>query len=145
MDTRYWIGVVSLSHVQRGVKGGFAQLCHGKAAPLRRMNVGDWLVYYSPKTDMDSGDPLQSFTAIGKVVGDLVYEYQMTPDFVPYRRDIEYLKCRATAIQPLIPKLSFIKDPQRWGYPFRTGHIEMTKDDFDLIARAMNADVAADA
>jgi hypothetical protein len=46
--TRYWIGVVSESHVKLGVEGGFAQLCHGKSAPLRRMREGDWLIYYSP-------------------------------------------------------------------------------------------------
>jgi hypothetical protein len=36
---RHWIGVVSRQHVLRGVAGGFAQLGHGTAAPLRRMAV----------------------------------------------------------------------------------------------------------
>jgi hypothetical protein len=31
-----WLGVVSYAHVRTGVAGGFAQLCHGKAQPLRR-------------------------------------------------------------------------------------------------------------
>jgi len=138
MNLRYWIGVASRSHVQLGVDGGFAQLCHGKAAPLRRMSVGDWLVYYSSKTEMTHGQPLQMFTALGRVVGEFVYEYPMTPCFVPFRRDIGYLQCSPTPIQPLISKLSFIDDPRRWGYPFRTGHIEMTKHDFLLIAEAMD-------
>lgn len=107
MSTRYWIGVVSRSHVEIGVAGGFAQLCHGKAAPLRRMNRGDWLVYYSPQTDMADGQPLQMFTALGKVVGKSVYEHAMAPDFVPYRRDIAYCKCKPAPIQPLLPQLSF--------------------------------------
>lgn len=55
---RYWIGVVSASHVSRGVQGGFAQLCHGKSAPLQRMRPGDWLIYYSPRTDMKEGETL---------------------------------------------------------------------------------------
>lgn len=139
---RYWIGVVSLSHVQPGVAGGFAQLGHGKAAPLRRMQVGDWLVYYSPKTDMTGGEPLQMFTAMGKVTGESVYEHRMGPDFVPFRRDVSYVKCKPAAIAPLIPKLSFIKDPKRWVYPLRTGHIEMTKNDWQLIVRAMEAHVS---
>ena len=33
---RAWVGVVSRAHVLRGVEGGFAQLCHGKHAPLSR-------------------------------------------------------------------------------------------------------------
>lgn len=141
MNAKYWIGVVSLSHVERGVAGGFAQLCHGKAAPLQRMSIGDWLVYYSPKTDMTDGEPLQMFTAIGKVIDESIYEYRMSEDFVPFRRNIGYLKCKPAAIQPLIPKLSFIKDPKRWGYPFRTGHFEITKQDWQLIAQAMGVSI----
>src|SRR4051812_18172527 len=45
---RAWVGVVSRTHVQRGVLGGFAQVCHGKRSPLDRMRDGDALVYYSP-------------------------------------------------------------------------------------------------
>ena len=138
---RYWIGVVSRSHVSRGVLGGFAQLCHGKAAPLKRMKKGDWLVYYSPKEDMEGDTPLQMFTAIGRVVGDSVYEYEMSPDFIPFRRNIHYLESQPASIKPLIKSLSFIKDPIRWGYPFRTGHIEMTEQDFNLIAKAMEAKI----
>src|SRR2546422_2652508 len=116
--TRYWIGVVSFSHVKRGVAGGFAQFGHGKAAPLRRMKAGDWLIYYSPKTDMTGGEPLQMFTAIGRVTGESIYRHAMSPDFMPFRRDIQYLKCKPAPIAPLIPKLSFIKNPRRWAIPF---------------------------
>ena len=40
----HWIGVVSLEHVQRGLRGGFAQMNHGKEAPLKRMKAGAGLV-----------------------------------------------------------------------------------------------------
>jgi len=141
---RYWFGVVSKSHVERGVAGGFAQLCHGKASPLRRMATGDWLIYYSPKTDMQNGTPLQAFTAIGKVVGEVPYEFRMSPDFVPFRRDIAYLPASPAPIQLLVDQLSFIRDPKRWGYPFRTGQIEITESDFRLIAAAMGARIEDD-
>lgn len=49
--TRYWIGVASREHVHRGVKGGFAQVCHGKPGPLERMAEGDWIIYYSPTVE----------------------------------------------------------------------------------------------
>ena len=45
------------------------------------------------------------------------------------------------SILPMIERLSFIKDPTRWGYPFRFGHFEMTRADFELIANAMLARV----
>lgn len=44
---RYWIGVASKEHVMRGVQGRFAQVCHGKAGPLKQMRPNDWLIYYS--------------------------------------------------------------------------------------------------
>ena len=33
--TKYWIAVASAEHVRRGNQGGFMQVNHGKAAPLR--------------------------------------------------------------------------------------------------------------
>ncbi len=140
---QHWLGVVSRCHVERGVAGGFAQLCHGKRAPLARMQVGDWLVYYSPRTDMDGGTPLQSFTAIGRVTGAAVYQHAMSDDFVPHRRDVSYVRCRPAPIQPLVEALSFVKDPKRWGFPLRRGVLPLTARDFGLIARAMNAQMKA--
>ena len=61
----HWIGVVSHSHVLRGVAGGFAQMNHGKQAPLKRMKTGDGLIYYSPREAHPDGAPLQAFTALG--------------------------------------------------------------------------------
>lgn len=84
LESRFWVGVVSGSHVRHGELGGFAQLCHGKSAPLRKMRAGDWLNYYSPRTEIMKREPLQAFTAIGKVVDDQVYEYQMSESFVPF-------------------------------------------------------------
>ena len=36
---KYWIGVVTKDHVQRGKKGGFVQVCHAKEKPVMRMGV----------------------------------------------------------------------------------------------------------
>lgn len=135
--TRYWVGVASQDHVARGVAGGFCQLCHGKAAPLRRMRRGDWIVYYSPKARLDGEALCQQFTAIGQVSGDGVYVFEMAPRFAPFRRDIRFLDAQAAPIRPLVDKLSFIRDPKRWGYVFRFGHFEMSRGDFALIAQQM--------
>lgn len=87
---RYWLGIASKDHVALGVAGGFCQLCHGKKAPLRRMERGDYILYYSPKQEFRSRRPCQAITACGVVIGDEVYQYEMFPGFVPYRRDIEW-------------------------------------------------------
>ena len=134
---RYWIGVASKEHVALGVAGGFCQLCHGKAAPLKRMSVGDWIIYYSPKEVFQALKPCQKFTAIGEVIGKAVYSFEMLPGFVPNRRDIRFLNAEETPIRPLLPELAFIKDKTKWGAAFRFGHLEIPQADFELIAQKM--------
>lgn len=137
----YWIGVVSRSHVVRGVTGGFAQINHGKQAPLKRMKAGDGLVYYSPREAYPDGAPLQAFTAIGFIRTGEVYAYDMTadgvPGFVPWRIDVDYLSAQSTPIQPLITQLDFISDKTHWGAAFRFGQIRIGEADFLRIAVAM--------
>jgi predicted RNA-binding protein len=134
---KFWIGVASKEHVGVGVAGGFCQLCHGKAQPLKRMSKGDWIIYYSAKEEFGEAALCQQFTAIGEVVGEDVYTYEMMPGFVPHRRDIRFLKAQDVDIRPLIERLSFIKDKTRWGYAFRFGHLEIPQKDFQLIATLM--------
>ncbi|MGZ3236378.1 MAG: EVE domain-containing protein [Burkholderiaceae bacterium] len=134
MAPHYWIGVASHDHVKRGVAGNFCQLCHGKAQPLKRMSVGDWLIYYSPKEQFEGNIACQQFTAIGQVVGANVYPFEMFPGFVPHRRDIHFHAAQAIPIRPLIDQLAFINNKNKWGSAFRFGHIEITKQDFELIA-----------
>ncbi len=136
---RYWIGVAARDHVARGQEGGFCQLCHGKAQPLKRMAAGDGLIYYSPKVQFGGSQPCQQFTALGRVKSEQVYSFEMAPDFVPFRRDVDFIAARPVAIQPLIAQLAFIKDKSRWGYVFRFGFLEIGCADFALIASAMLA------
>jgi predicted RNA-binding protein len=137
MNVKYWVGVASKEHVQRGVKGDFCQLCHGRQQPLKRMSKDDWIIYYSSKEKVDDDIPCQQFTAIGRIIGDDVYQYEMEPGFVPFRRDVKFLKSKDVPIRPLIEKLSFIKNKTSWGYAFRFGYLEIPHDDFKLIATEM--------
>jgi len=134
---RYWIGVASRDHVSRGVAGGFCQLCHGKEQPLKRMSVGDWIIYYSPKEFFEKKMPCQKFTAIGEVIGAGVYSFEMFPGFIPHRRDIRFLEANYIPIRPLLEQLTFIRDKNKWGYVFRFGHLEIPESDFKLIASNM--------
>ena len=145
MNTRnYWIGVVSRAHVRLGIEGGFIQLSHGKKAPLQRFHAGDGLLIYSPKTAYPDGDALQAFTAIGRVTSGDIYQVEMSPDFKPYRVDVEFLPCREAPIRPLIDELSFIKSKTHWGAAFRFGLLKVPAEDFGLIAEAMGCDAFAD-
>ncbi|KAJ3328363.1 hypothetical protein HDU91_004135 [Kappamyces sp. JEL0680] len=135
---KYWIGVACKSHVERGTTGGFCQLCHGKEAPLKRMKPGDWLVYYSPRLEMDAKSAaVQAFTAIGQVADGTVVKHQ-TPASSFHRLNIRYATDSNLApIRPLIDRLGFIRNKQRWGMAFRKGHFQIDKADFQLIASAM--------
>jgi hypothetical protein len=137
----YWIGVVSRSHVLRGVAGGFAQMNHGKQAPLKRMKAGDGLIYYSPREAYPDGAPLQAFTALGFIRTGEVYPHDMTPDgvpgFVPWRIDVDYQPVQPVPIKPLIAQLEFITDKTHWGAVFRFGQLRISEADFQKIAAAM--------
>jgi hypothetical protein len=135
--TKYWIIVASKDHVKKGFAEGFAQACHGKAAPLKRMKKDDFIIYYSSKQTMNKPDKCQEFTAIGKVADDETYPFQMTEDFCPSRRNIEFLKSEDISILPLINELDFIQNKKSWGYPFRFGFFEINEQDFDLISQQM--------
>ena len=139
----YWIGVVSRNHVERGVAGGFAQLNHGKAGPLERMNPGDGLVYYSPRTDFPSGEAVQAFTAIGRVATGSIFQAD-DPDATCFRRDMHYLPAAEAPIKPLLEELSFIRSKDHWGAAFRFGFLRVPEEDFARIARAMGRDFGRD-
>ena len=138
--SNYWIGVVSRAHVQIGLKGGFMQLSHGKQAPLKRLHAGDGLVMYSPRASYPDGDPVQAFTAIGRIKSGQVYQVVMAPDFHPFRSDVKFFKHREAPIRPLIDTLSFIRDKTHWGAAFRFGQLKVPAADFALIAAAMGVD-----
>ena len=134
---RYWVIAASKDHVRSGVAEGIAQACHGKSSPLKRMKKGDFLVYYSGKQTMGKPDKCQEFTALGKVMDDETYPFQVSEDFCPSRRNIEFSECADTSILPLIDSLDFIQNKKSWGYPFRFGFFEINRHDFDLISSQM--------
>lgn len=138
---RYWIAVASREHVQCGIAGGFAQVCHGKCGPLKRMGADDWIVYYSPVEKFAAKEPCRRFTAIGKIRAREPYEFAMSRDFVPWRRDVSFIGCEEVAIEPMIERLTFISNKQRWGFPFRRGCFEIPEGDFRLIAQNMKVNI----
>jgi predicted RNA-binding protein len=136
---KYWINTVSKEHALMGKKGGFIQAGHGKQAPLKRLRKGDYVVFYSPKTAFDGGEPLKAFTAVAKIKDENIYQVEMSKDFKPFRRNAEYEKCKEIKIEPLIEKLEFIKNKKSWGFKFRFGLFEINEHDFRLIYNKMKS------
>ena len=124
-----------------GREGGFTQADHGRATSLRRLARSDLVVFYSPRTQLRGGEPLQRFTAVARVVDEEPYQVEMTPTFRPWRRRVAFLPCQEAPIRDLVAALDFIEDTRRWGFPFRRGLFEIGADDFGRIARAMKAQI----
>lgn len=134
---KYWVIVASKDHVKNGIAEKIAQACHGKSSPLKRMKKGDFVIYYSGKQTLGKPDKCQEFTALGKVIDDDVYPFQVSEDFCPSRRNIEFSPSEDISILPLIEDLDFIQNKKSWGYPFRFGFFEINQHDFDLISSHM--------
>lgn len=119
------------------------QVCHGKAAPLRRVQAGDRVAYYAPTVTMSGSDRLQAFVSIGVVQPGDAYAFDMGGGFVPFRKDVHYLPAREAPIAPLLDRFEFVEDRQRWGSKFRFGLFAISDHDMGLIAEAMGASLLA--
>lgn len=137
MRHKFWIGVASKEHVENGVKWGICQFFHGKIGPAKRLKKGDFVIYYSSKVSMEGKELYQKFTAIGEVIDEAPYQFDMGEGFMPYRRNIKYFDAKHVDIRPLVPILPFIKNKTSWGYAFRYGFLEIDQESFEIIAHQM--------
>ena len=140
--SRNWLAVASAEHVEMGRSAGFMQVCHGKATPLRRIQPGDRIVYYSPNRHYSPShasrgkDRLQAFTAIGTVREGKLYQADMGFGFEPFRRDVTWHEAEPAPLALLQDELAFTQE-KNWGYRLRQGLIEISEADMTAIATAM--------
>jgi hypothetical protein len=134
-----WIAVASAEHVARGIAGGFMQVCHGKAGPLRRVKPGDRVAYYSPTRSFGGKDVLRAFTAVGVVKAGEPYAVDCGGGFVPFRRDVEWCGGEPAPVAPLLHELAFAKAGPNWGAKLRFGLVAVEDGDLARIAAAMRA------
>ena len=138
----HWLAVASAEHVRRGRAAGFMQVCHGKGAPLRRVQPGAGIVYYSPTETLGCNDGLRAFTALGRVRDAEPYQFDMGNGFRPFRRYVDWAEADETPIRPLLDRLDFTAGKPNWGYQLRFGLIEVGAHDFAVIAEAMGATIS---
>ena len=141
-EPRTWIGVASKRHVEGGVAGGFCMFSHGRHEAVKRTRPGDWVVYYSPRTEMNGGEELRAFTALGRVKPGEPYQSEMGDGLTGWRRDVDFRDSRDADIYPLLDRISFIRDRSHWGMAFRRGLFAIPREDFALIAAAMGVNPA---
>lgn len=137
-----WIAVASADHARRGrdeMTPGFMQVGHGKLAPLKRIQPGDLVAHYAPTITLAGKEKYQSFVSFGVVEPGEPYAFDMG-GFIPYRRNVRYLKAKEAPIEPLLDAFEFVENRSRWGYKFRFGLFSISDHDMALIAKAMQVD-----
>lgn len=137
MAARHWIGVVHLHQAVALRDGGFVAFSRGAEAPVRKVEPGDHVVFYAPKTDFD-GDTVQAFVALAQVADGPVTERDMPGTaFRPWSRPALFQEVNQFPVRPLLEALSFVQSPRHWGMAFRRSLFEIPAADFDLIATGM--------
>ena len=106
---RYWIGVIAGDLIPFAVAEGVCAFTKGQEAPVAKLDVGDRFFFYSPKTGVMDGDPVQAFTAMGEVTGDVVYQKPWgDTGFTAWVRDAV-----TTKVVKMITMLAQMKPPPR--------------------------------
>ncbi len=141
MTVRYWVGVVSLDHVDYATETGVCAFSKGIKPAITKLSEGDRFVFYSPKTGFMSGDPVQCFTALGTVIDPTPVEIDWDGHTIWTAR-AAYAKITQTPVRPLLESLRFVTNPAKWGMAFRRGQFEITEQDFTLIETAMKSQVS---
>jgi hypothetical protein len=135
VPARCWIVVMPQDAIAAAVAGGYVEVNHGKAGPLERMRPHDGIACYSPRASDRRGQPLQAFTALGRV--DDAPMTQLPLEHQPFRRAVGWLAATPASVRPLIASLGFIRNKAHWGTAFRFGYLRVPPGDFALIAAAM--------
>lgn len=138
---RFWIGVAHRKQALAAAGAGFVAVSHGKEAPLRKLSIGDRVLYYAPKSDFE-GETVQAFVALARVTGaDISARTMPGTPFRPFGRDAEFQKISETPVRPMLEDLGFVRSPRHWGMAFRRSFFEIENADYQRIAKAMGARV----
>lgn len=128
-----WVAVVSKEHALRGIAGGFMQACHGKAAPLKRMKAGDGFMFYCPAMTMGGAEKVHKFLGFGKVEEREPYLFEMSANFHPFRRDIDFIPGSENIESAIIADLKNLTIRSKLCF----GFLDLPPADFALISESM--------
>lgn len=134
---KHWIAVISRDHAMIGAQSGFLQVCHGKAAPLRKTSAGDEVFIYCPRTGMSAGKVLRRVEYRCVIESDTVYQVEQVAGFKPFRKDARF----DAGFQGIpigdVRGMELTANPH-WGMLARRGFFELGAHDATLLRRAGN-------
>ena len=130
----YYIGVAHRAQVAHAAQEGFAAFSHGRQSAVQRLNPGDRVIYYAPRSDFD-GEPLQAFVAHATVTGDAPCQRAFSgAEGLFWARDAMFDTVTDVPVRPLIGDLTFVRDKAHWGMAFRQGGFRISREDYERIA-----------
>ncbi len=124
-------GVESRAHAHPGIRGGFAQACHGKKARWRWMQIGDRLVYHSPTTGRG-----------GLVLDKGVLQRDMVGCSVPFGRRVRYAGARQIS-RAAIKNRFDLRLPPDWGMAQPRSHLVLSSHGFASAVGSIGATLLA--
>ncbi|PSB09194.1 hypothetical protein C7B62_14080 [Pleurocapsa sp. CCALA 161] len=71
---KHSINTVSKNYIIVGKEESFVQAGHGKETPLKKLQPVDYIIFYSPKTSLQNGKPIQAFTAVVTIKDRDIYQ-----------------------------------------------------------------------
>ncbi len=128
----HWIAVISRAHARIAAGSGFLQVCHGKAAPLRRTAAGDEVFIYCPREAMGAGEVLKRIEFRCTFDDDRVYQVEQAPGFKPFRKDVTFDPGFVGVAIHDVGGLDLTADPH-WGMRARQGFFQISPEDAGLL------------
>lgn len=134
---RYWVSRAAQEHVDIVRKKGYTQVNMGPRRPLEEMNVGDWIIYYSPTIYYEQDIPsCQRFTGISCVTDYRVYpQGGQFPD--RWRRNVEFFHCIPHHPDHFVGNVSFLPKEKDWEEVLAKPIFEIERPDFIKIAETI--------
>ena len=156
---RYYLLTASLDHLETALAGSFVR--QRKPGRVEGLRPGDRLVLFASRLTYGGGaGDCQRVVAHGTVTAGAVDAFseggpcaaaaasapaagrgakRLRPaaaePYTVWRRPVEWTRLTPQLeIRPLLPRLSFVRDPRKWGFSFMSGWREISAADFAVLS-----------
>lgn len=131
---KYFLFTGPYNHLSSFKKHNYAQQYHNHKSRLDKLSKGDYVVFYASRANENSTVPYRKFIAIGRVTNDKTFRAKKGKN-IYFRKKVKFLPFKEKSLKDVINKLKFIKNKKYYGLYFISGFRELSKGDFDVIAR----------
>ncbi|MBI2344851.1 EVE domain-containing protein [Candidatus Dependentiae bacterium] len=137
MKRQYWVSKAAQEHVNIVRDKNYTQINMGPRAPLEKMNIGDWILYYSPTIYYEQEDSIcEEFTGISCIIDTRIYpQGGQFPD--RWRRDVEFFSCIPMQAKNFVGKVNFLPIEQNWKKILNQPIFKIEQQDFITIAKTI--------